>query len=157
MGTVQPGTTSAAIHRALTVLAVSALAGATALAAPQAPGSANTQQSEVTIHASGQVKRQLVGSTYSGEPVEQLDLSRQVGYGDLNLHTAAGVAQLKRRIRATARAACRQLRHLYPPMSPLVVWQSNNQACVDRAVEEGMAQVPTAIAAAEQPRRSHTQ
>jgi UrcA family protein len=87
-----------------------------------------------------------VGRTYSGEPIQQMQLTQRVSYRDLNLSTPAGVAALKRRIRYTARAACQQLTSQYS----LALWRTSNADCVNDAIQSAMSQVPLAVASAEQ-------
>jgi UrcA family protein len=124
---------------------ITAIAAAAAMALAGAATPSN-QQPEVRVQASGKVTHEQVGTTYSGEPIEQLQLNRGVGYRDLNLNTPAGVRELKRRIHYTAREACRQLRSLYP----FALWRDSNADCVNQAIQGAMAQVPAAIASAKQ-------
>jgi UrcA family protein len=92
------------------------------------------------------VVRQEVARTYSGIPIEQLSLAREVDYSDLDLTTQSGVASLRGRIVATARQTCSQLDALYPPT--LYPPESTDQDCVKSAVNSGMAQATAAIAIA---------
>jgi UrcA family protein len=120
-----------------------AAAAALSFAAAAVP---SDQQPEVRVQASGKVTHERVGTTYSGEPIEQLQLNRGVGYRDLNLNTPAGVQELERRIRYTAREACQQLRSLYP----IALWRDSNADCVNEATQSAMAQLPAAVASAKQ-------
>ena len=100
---------------------------------------------QVTITASGVVKHKQVGVSYTGMPIEQLDLTRRVSYRDLNLRTAAGQEKLKHRIDYTAHEACKQLTALYP----FALWRTSQADCVHTAINSAMAQLPTAVATAE--------
>lgn len=95
-----------------------------------------SQLSPITVEASHPVQKKQVGVSYAGIPIEQVKLSRQVGYDDLNLGTPAGAAALEKRIKITAEEACKQLRTLYP----LESWDSDNATCVEDAVNSAMRQ-----------------
>lgn len=116
-----------------------------ALACGAAVAQSTGTSGQVTITASGVVKHKQVGVSYTGMPIEQLDLTRRVSYRDLNLRTAAGQDKLKHRIDYTAREACKQLTALYP----FALWRTSQADCVHRAIDSAMAEVPTAVAAAE--------
>jgi UrcA family protein len=47
--------------------------------------------------------------SYTGIPVEEVSLSRHVGFRDLDLTTAAGKGELDKRIKAVAKEACNQI------------------------------------------------
>jgi len=51
--------------------------------------------------------------SYTGIPVEEVSLSRHVGFRDLDLTTAAGKDELDKRIKAVAKEACNQIQRLY--------------------------------------------
>lgn len=42
----------------------------------------------ITVQAHHEVQKRQVGMTYTGIPIEQVSLSREVGYVDLDLSTA---------------------------------------------------------------------
>jgi UrcA family protein len=98
----------------------------------------------ITVQASHGVTQKQVGMSYTGIPIEQVQLSRQVGYSDLNLSTPAGRAALDKRITTVAQEACKQLQTLYP----LEQWDTGNRTCVADAVEHAMQQAQSAAAAA---------
>lgn len=106
-------------------------------------------QSEVTVQAHATITHKDVGRSYIGAPIEQITLTRRISYRDLNLSTPAGQRQLKERIDYVAHEACRQLSNLYP----LALWTSSNAACVTTATNEALAQVPAAVASADQGQR----
>jgi UrcA family protein len=81
--------------------------------------------------------------SYTGIPIEQIQLSRRVGFGDLDVSIAAGRAALDKRIDATAKEACRQLSTLYP----MEQWSTDNETCVAEAISAAMAQANTILAA----------
>jgi UrcA family protein len=96
----------------------------------------------VIVRAQRMVRHQIVGRDYAGIPIEQLELSREVGYRDLNLKTTKGADELISRINNTARQACHQLSGLYP----LAMWTTSNQMCVNQAEKMAMAQLPVSVA-----------
>jgi UrcA family protein len=101
--------------------------------------------SQVTIQASHQVTKKVVGRTATGIPIELVQLNRHVGFSDLDLSTSAGAAELEKRIKETAREACKQIDTLYP----LDFTEDNDQTCINDAVSHAMAQAKQAIAAAQ--------
>ncbi len=118
-----------------------ALALTTVAAAQQ-----DKQIPQVTVQASHQhVTKKIVGRSYSGIPIELVQLTRHVGYGDLDLAATAGAAELKKRIEATAHEACKQLDNLYP----LEFSDTSDRQCIRDAVDGAMKQANQAIAAAE--------
>jgi UrcA family protein len=99
---------------------------------------------QITVQASHGVTQKQVGRTSTGIPIEQVQLSRRVGYSDLDLSTSAGQAALETRIKTVAQEACKQLQTLYP----LEQWDTDNRTCVAEAVQQAMQQAKSAAAAA---------
>ncbi|HXQ17493.1 MAG TPA: UrcA family protein [Caulobacteraceae bacterium] len=102
-------------------------------------GPAVAQQVEViapriVVHQAGQMAS-------NGLPVERITLTREVGYGDLDLTTQAGVATLQTRINDTAKQSCAQLDAFYSSPNERDISQASNQNCVSDAVDSAMAQV----------------
>ena len=122
---------------------------ATAGDAHAIPGSRATLQPIVTVRAARRVRHEIVGRDYAGVPIEQLSLTREVGYHDLNLNSPEGIVTLRHRIDMTARQACRELSSLYASR----VWTSTNRACVHDAIDGAVAQLPSSVAAAVGPAR----
>ena len=87
------------------------LAFAFALTGTAAAQNSNSQQKndnqipQITVQASHEVQRKQVGMSYTGIPVEEVSLSRHVGFRDLALTTAAGKDELDKRIKAEAKEA----------------------------------------------------
>jgi UrcA family protein len=136
---------------ALTLSATAALAQ-TATTKPLTPNSdadvqnavPNQTAAEVTVRARRQARHQDIGRDYAGIPIEQLTLTREVGYRDIDIHSPKGIVTLRRRIFRTAQNACSELSNLYP----VATWTSSNQECVDTAVNMALAQLPSNVAAA---------
>jgi UrcA family protein len=124
------------------------LAFAFALTGTAAAQNSNSQQQsdnqipQITVQASHEVQRKQVGMSYTGIPVEEVSLSRHVGFRDLDLTTAAGKDELDKRIKAVAKEACNQIQKLYP----LEQWDSDTRTCIADAVKGAMAQEQTILA-----------
>jgi UrcA family protein len=99
-------------------------------------------QSWVTVRAHRNLEKRQIGRSESGIPTYEYQLSRKVSYGDLNLATADGRAELNRRIAAASIAACRKLQDFYPSAS----WETENTTCVAEAVRDAKAQEKVLLA-----------
>ncbi|MDE2052395.1 MAG: UrcA family protein [Gammaproteobacteria bacterium] len=94
----------------------------------------------ITIGAAVTTKT-TIGHSSSGIPMEQVTITHRVSYADLDLATQAGAAELQRRVKETARAACKQLDELYP------LEVKNASECTKMSVAQASTQVEKAIAA----------
>jgi UrcA family protein len=103
----------------------------------------------LTVQARRNARHQVVGQAYAGIPIEQVTLTRQIGYGDVDIHSPNGIVTLRRRIFRTAREACQQLSGVYPA----AIWTSSDAECVNDAVDSALAQLPSNVAAAVDIRR----
>ena len=74
-----------------------------------------------------------------GGRVEDVSLSQDVRYDDLDLTTPEGAHELRDRIRYTAREECRRLDQMYPIAS------DDSPPCYRTAVDDGMQQADEAI------------
>jgi UrcA family protein len=116
-------------------LALAAVSGA-AMAQEQA------QSSQITIQGKP-VQVTTVGRSYTGIPIVQYSFERPVSYANLDLSTASGAAELKQRVRQTAREACEDLSDADLLDAPV-----DDGTCVRDATAGAMKQVTAAIAAA---------
>lgn len=82
----------------------------------------------------------IVETTKFGMHVMDISLSVRVPYGDLDMSTPGGVAELDRRVNEGAEYACRQLELKYPTGSPAL------RVCQRRAVDDAEPQVVAARA-----------
>ena len=99
---------------------------------------------EVVVSASrlGVVTTKQVGRSTIGAPILMLSLSYKVNASDLNLVTNAGVMELERRVKATAKEACEELdkqRPLEPP---------GGAECIKKATDDAMVKVHALTSAA---------
>jgi UrcA family protein len=115
-------------------LALTAVGGA-AMAQEQA------QSSQIIIHGQP-VQMTTVGRSDTGIPIVQYSFERPVSYANLDLSTASGAAELKKRVRETAREACDELSAADPLDAP-----DDGGTCVRDATAGAMKQVTAAIAA----------
>lgn len=91
----------------------------------------------VTVTGSRGLTEKEIGKTSSGLPIEEVSLSYTVKIGDLDPNSAAGLAEIEKRVMAAANAACKEIDRLAlgNPTSP------NDAACVKRAVDAAMAKI----------------
>ena len=102
------------------------------------------QTSEITIQGNPVVVTKTVGRAYSGEPIEHYTFKTAVSYANLDLSTAAGADELKKRVRATAEKDCEALQQAADPMLLL----DDDRDCVQAATAQAMIKVKAAISAA---------
>lgn len=91
----------------------------------------------VTVTGSRAVTEKDVGRSNIGAPIREVSLSYRVSAADLDLTSSAGKAELEKRVKAAASAACKELDRLAlgNPTSP------DDATCVKKAVDEAMAKV----------------
>src|SRR5450631_1663481 len=76
------------------------------------------------------VKLPVHGSTIKG-----ISLTQHVSYGDLDLTTPAGVAELEKRITVAAETVCQKLDKVYPESRP------KGHSCTEVTVKDAMHKV----------------
>jgi UrcA family protein len=83
------------------------------------------------------VSEEIVGKSSIGADIREVSLSYRVNVADLDLASSAGMAELEKRVKATASAACKELDRLAygNPTRP------DDATCVKKAVDEAMATV----------------
>src|SRR5512146_2693504 len=122
------------LHRVSPALLASGLCLATSVFA-------DTPMPTITVQAPA-VTKSVVGRTAYGTPIEQVTVTHRVSYADLNLDTDTGKAELKARVKEAARAACGQIKELYP------MEHGDTRQCIAQAVADSSPQVDKAIATA---------
>jgi UrcA family protein len=133
---------------AVVVLAFALAALAFALGGHAAERNNNNQQDDdnrmpkITVEADHQVQKRQVGTTYTGIPIEEVSLTRHVGFRDLDLNSPSGRAELDKRIKEVAKEACKQLQTLYP----LEQWETDTDTCIANAVKSAKAQEQAIVA-----------
>jgi UrcA family protein len=116
-----------------------AFAAASAMAAAQQKDEAP----EIRLHT-GKVQVTTLDSD-DGIPTEQFGVQRVVSYANLDLSTAAGAAELKRRVSEAAKQACRELVDADPID---LADDDGNLTCVRQTTDGAMQQMNAAIATA---------
>ena len=116
------------MSRSALVAAVLALTGGAALAQslepsnlPLLPPPADSTVGEVSIEAPKIIERSRLGVV-----TLEATMSVRVPYGDLDLKTPQGSAELDRRVRVAANSVCDQLERRYPEGSPERFWCTKN-------------------------------
>jgi UrcA family protein len=90
----------------------------------------------VTVTGSRAISETDVGRTPTGVPIKEVSLSYTVKIGDLDPKTAAGKAEIEKRVTSAAKAACTEIDKLASgPTSP------DDATCVRQAVKDAMAKV----------------
>jgi UrcA family protein len=112
---------------------------------------AKDQTSDITIQDKPVVARSIALSDF-GEVVDRYTFKQAVSYADLDLSTVSGVAELKKRVRETARKDCEEVLQMADPVPGL----DEDSECVDKAAAGAMVQVKAAIAAANSGRAGTT-
>jgi UrcA family protein len=140
--------TSASMQLAVVVLAFALAALAFALVGHAAERNNRNQQIDdnempkITVEADHVVQKRQVGRTYTGIPIEEVSLTRHVGFRDLDLNSPSGRAELDKRINDVAKEACKQLQQLYP----LEQWETDTDTCIANAVKNAKAQEQAIVA-----------
>jgi UrcA family protein len=102
--------------------------------------SAATEEVPVTAPARELVRR-TVGRTRSAARVEEVTITHQVGYNDLDLKKAADVDELNRRVRTAAEESCAELDRLFPATKS----RRATRECVNRAVGQATPRITAAV------------
>ncbi len=113
--------------------------------ASAAAGAQQIDQAPDAEITAGKVQETEVQRSYSGIPTESFSVDRPVSYGDLDLATSSGTAELARRVTATAREACEQV----DTSDPIDFTDTDDFSCVKTATDGAQKQVAAAIAAAQ--------
>ncbi len=74
-----------------------------------------------------------------GAPIEDVSMSRDVRFDDLDLRTPYGAHVLRERVRFTAQTLCRRLDQLHP------ISTADSPPCLRTALDDAMAQADEAI------------
>lgn len=83
----------------------------------------------------------VVGRSKFGGPRQEISISRSVTAGDLDLATAAGMAELERRVKQMSADLCAELDRLYPLEEPMAKDCTRN--AVERTMENARVRVAT--------------
>lgn len=118
-------------------LAVATFAGAGLMIAT---GPASAQPTEqVTVTGARMVKETIGRSASTGAPLEQVRLSRDVSYADLDLRKHEDVMMLHTRINQAAKDVCAELDGMFK-------LEQKDRTCVGQAVSRAMKGADMAVA-----------
>jgi UrcA family protein len=106
-------------------------------------GVAAAQPDEITVVAPRDIDQKQVGRTRYLTPINEISVSYEIGYSDLDLKKAADVDALNKRVAHIAKQACSEVTQL-PPYAG----NRSKQDCIRKSVKSAKAQVDTAVAAA---------
>jgi UrcA family protein len=118
-----------------------------AIALATASAAAVAQQTDQTPNAkieAGKVQETMVRVSYTGIPIDRVQVDLPVSYANLDLTTPSGAAELKRRVTEAANEACKQV----DQADPLDLSDTDDFSCVRKATDGALKQVKAVIVAA---------
>ena len=99
---------------------------------------------EIVVTGKGEVAVTPAGRTTTGVPIVDMSISYGVSYAGLDLASAAGAAEIEKRVNDAAREACREI----SARRPLQQFTTSEAQCVRAAVDKAMVRVHELVAAA---------
>ena len=111
-------------------------------------GAALAQEPEAEFVVSSSRASGLTHGTLTGAQVEVISISQRVSYADLNLTSVSGSEEMEARVKSTARTLCEKLEQKFP-LSGVQM-----DTCVRNTVNKGLADVRSAISAAQKKART---
>ena len=96
---------------------------------------------EITVQGTRSLKTQVVDRTHN-IPIVDVSLGYGVSTAGLDLASVVGVAELDKRVRGAALAACKEIGRQYPDSTP------TDEVCAKAAADKAMLKVREASAAA---------
>jgi UrcA family protein len=99
---------------------------------------------EVVVTAKGVVAQKPAGKTATGIPLVDVALSYGVSYAGLDLASAAGAAELEKRVNDAAKEVCKEI----SSQRPLANFTTSDAECTKAAADKAMVTVHALIAAA---------
>jgi UrcA family protein len=118
-----------------------------AIALATASAAAVAQQTDQTPNAkieAGKVQETMVRVSYTGIPIDRVQVDLPVSYANLDLTTPSGAAELKRRVTEAANEVCKQV----DEADPLDLSDIDDFSCVRAATDGALKQVKAVIVAA---------
>ena len=107
-------------------------------------GAAMAQPEEITVVAPRDIDQKQVGRSYTGTPIQEISVSYEIGYSDLDLKKTADVEALNRRMTHTAKAGLHRSHKALPPYAG----SRSRKDCIRKSVKTATAQINAAVAAA---------
>lgn len=103
---------------------------------------------EVKVQATRAFEKKVVGRTSSNVPIVNISISYGVSVADLDLASSAGATELEKRVKDTARTACKEISSRYPSATP------SDAECARAAADEAMVKVRERVAVAQKASRN---
>jgi UrcA family protein len=98
---------------------------------------------EVKIQAQRVINEKVIARITGGGKIIELTLSYPVSFGDLDITSVRGAAELEKRVKDAARAACEEIGSKYPGATP------SDRVCAQKAATKAMDEVRRLVAAAQ--------
>jgi UrcA family protein len=98
---------------------------------------------EVKIQAERVINEKVIAHITGGGKIIELTLSYPVSFADLDITSVAGGAELEKRVKDAARAACAEIGSKYPSATP------SDAVCAQKASAKAMGEVRKMLAAAQ--------
>ena len=98
---------------------------------------------EVKIQAERAINEKVTAHITGGGKIIELTLSYPVSFADLDITSVTGAAELEKRVKDAARAACEEIGSKYPGATP------SDAVCAQKAAAKAMGEVRKMVAAAQ--------
>jgi UrcA family protein len=99
---------------------------------------------EIMVVGKRQVTENAVGKTSSGVPIVDVSISYGVSYTDLDIASAAGAAELEKRVHTMAKEACKDI----SAQRPTREFSTSEEECAKTASDKAMVKAHALIAEA---------
>jgi UrcA family protein len=97
---------------------------------------------EVKIQAERVINEKVIAHITGGGKIIELTLSYPVSFADLDITSVTGAAELEKRVKDAARAACEEIGSKYPGATP------SDAVCAQKAAAKARGEVRKMVAAA---------
>jgi len=98
---------------------------------------------EIKIQAERVINEKVIAHITGGGKIIELTLSYPVSFADLDITSVTGAAELEKRVKDAARAACEEIGSKYPGATP------SDAVCAQKAAAKAMGEVRKMVAAAQ--------
>ena len=98
---------------------------------------------EIKIQAERVINEKVTAHITGGGKIIELTLSYPVSFADLDITSLTGAAELEKRVKDAARAACEEIGYKYPGATP------SDAVCAQKAAAKAMGEVRKMVAAAQ--------
>ena len=98
----------------------------------------------IVVTGKGVVAAKSAGNTSSGVPIVDMSITYGVSYAGLDLASAAGAAEIEKRVNDAAKEACKEIAARYPVRE----FTTTEAQCAKAAAEQAMVKARALIAEA---------